>query len=97
MKGGAFPGNGNPFTGVGTGFDRLFHHDNPVGQTSQKGGITMKECTSGINKAPGTSEKEEVLFDAQRFELRMSRWMKSVDELWDEYEKLKKYSLRQKE
>jgi len=57
----------------------------------------MEECTEIKDVTPSISEKEEVLFDPERFKVRMSRWMNAVDELWDEYEKLKRHSLRQKE
>ena len=57
----------------------------------------MEESAASKKAIPNASDKEEDLFDPERFKQRMSRWMESVDELWDEYEKLKEHSLSQKE
>jgi hypothetical protein len=57
----------------------------------------MKECVLNEEGTLSISDRQEDLFDQERFKARMSRWLDSVDELWDEYEKLKKYSSRQKE
>jgi hypothetical protein len=57
----------------------------------------MKECVLNEEGTLSIFDKQEGLLDPERFKARMSRWLDSVDELWDEYEKLKKYSVRQKE
>jgi hypothetical protein len=57
----------------------------------------MKECVLNEEGTLSISDRQEDLFDPERFKTRMSRWLDSVDELWDEYEKFKKYSSRQKE
>jgi hypothetical protein len=57
----------------------------------------MRECALSQKEAVSLTDKGEVLFNSERFKQRMGRWMETADELWDEYEELKKYSLRQKE
>ncbi len=42
-------------------------------------------------------DNQEALFDRERFKLRMTRLLESLDDLRDEYKRLKKYSPRQKE
>ena len=56
----------------------------------------MEESVASKKATPNASDREKDLFDPERFKQRMSRWMESVNELWDEYERLKEHSLRQK-
>ena len=68
-----------------------------MSRTNLKGGITMKEFALSTQGTMSVPNKQEALFDRERFSLRMTRLLESMDDLWDEYERLKKYSLRQKE
>ena len=65
--------------------------------TNLQGGMNMKEFSLTDEGTLSISDNQQGLLDPERFKERMSRWMDSADELWDEYEKLKKYSARQKE
>jgi hypothetical protein len=57
----------------------------------------MKEYVLSKEGTLSISYKQEALLDPERFKLRMTRFLESIDDLWDEYERLKKYSARQKE
>ncbi len=57
----------------------------------------MKKYALGKEGTPSVSYTQEALLDRERFKLRMTRFLESMDDLWDEYERLKKYSPEQEE
>ena len=44
----------------------------------------MKECVLSEEGVLSISDNQEGLLDPERFKARMSRWLDSVDELWDQ-------------
>lgn len=57
----------------------------------------MKKSVLGKEGTPSASYNQDALLDRERFKLRMTRFLESMDDLWDEYERLKKYSPEQEE
>ena len=54
----------------------------------------MKECVLSKEGNLNISYNQGALLDRERFKLRMTRFLESMDDLWDEYERLKKYRKR---